>query len=128
VESKIPFMPNPSLKNVIFTCLFKMLNHLRFISKNLSSIKNTVRRNSFLKDVSFTRKKNCVLVIPFRTNAGDIFDVYLSNLTNTYTVKDNIWSPILTDFTGCTKCCLAIFHQLFQKVTAEIPSKFRLYF
>jgi hypothetical protein len=34
-----------------------MLNHLRFISKILSSIKNTVRRNSSLKDVWFARKK-----------------------------------------------------------------------
>jgi hypothetical protein len=25
-------------------------------------------------------------------NAGDIFDVYLANLTNTYKVKDNIWT------------------------------------
>jgi hypothetical protein len=24
--------------------------------------------------------------------AGDIFDVYLANLTNTYKVKDNIWT------------------------------------
>jgi hypothetical protein len=31
-----------------------------------------------------------ILVIPFHTNAGDIFDVYLANLTNTYKVKDNI--------------------------------------
>jgi hypothetical protein len=34
-----------------------MLNHLRFISKNLSPIKNTVRRNSSLEDVWFARKK-----------------------------------------------------------------------
>jgi hypothetical protein len=27
----------------------------------------------------------------FGTNADDIFDVYLANLTNTYKVKDNIW-------------------------------------
>jgi hypothetical protein len=25
-------------------------------------------------------------------SAGDIFDVYLANLTNTYKVKDNIWT------------------------------------
>jgi hypothetical protein len=37
-------------------------------------------------------------------------------------------STLLTDFRGCTKCWLAIFHQLFQKVTAQIPSKFRLNF
>jgi mRNA-degrading endonuclease YafQ of YafQ-DinJ toxin-antitoxin module len=36
--------------------------------------------------------------------------------------------PILTDFKGCTKCCLAINHQLFQKVTAQIPSNFTLNF
>jgi hypothetical protein len=34
-----------------------MLNHLRCISKILSSIKNAVRRNSSLKDVWFARKK-----------------------------------------------------------------------
>jgi hypothetical protein len=68
-----------------------------------------------LKDVWFARKKkiNCVkrgckcknvdayetkaqlyriLVTPFRTNAGDIFDVYFDNLTNTYKVKENIWT------------------------------------
>jgi hypothetical protein len=33
-----------------------------------------------------------ILVIPFRRSAGDIFDVYLANLTNTYKVKDNIWT------------------------------------
>jgi hypothetical protein len=32
-----------------------------------------------------------ILVTPLRTNAGDIFDVYLSNLTNTHKVKD-IWT------------------------------------
>jgi hypothetical protein len=36
--------------------------------------------------------------------------------------------PILIDVKGCTKCCLAIFHQLFQKVTAQIPSNFTLNF
>jgi hypothetical protein len=36
--------------------------------------------------------------------------------------------PILTDFKRCTKCCLAINHQLFQKVTAQIPSNFTLNF
>jgi hypothetical protein len=35
--------------------------------------------------------------------------------------------PILTDFKGCTKCCLAINHQLFQKVTAQIASKYLYY-
>jgi hypothetical protein len=34
----------------------------------------------------------------------------------------------LTDFKGCTKCCLAIIHQLFQKVTAQFPSKCTLNF
>jgi hypothetical protein len=29
---------------------------------------------------------------PLRTNADDIVDVYLSNLTNTYKGKDNIWT------------------------------------
>jgi hypothetical protein len=80
-----------------------MLNHLRSISKILSSIKNAGLQEK--------RKKNCVkrgcrcknvdayetnahyrpiLVTPVRTNADDIFYVYLSNLTNTYKVKDNI--------------------------------------
>jgi hypothetical protein len=27
-----------------------------------------------------------------RRSAGDIFDVYLANLKNTYKVKDNIWT------------------------------------
>jgi hypothetical protein len=72
-------------------------------------------KNSSLKDVSFARKKQknrvkhgckcknvdayetnaqfCrILFIPFRRCAGDIFDVYLANLTNTYKVKDNIWT------------------------------------
>jgi hypothetical protein len=39
-----------------------MLDHLRFISKNLSSIKNAVRRNSSLKDVWFARKKKKTVV------------------------------------------------------------------
>jgi hypothetical protein len=34
-----------------------MSNPLRFISKNLSSIKNAIKRNSSLKDVCFARKK-----------------------------------------------------------------------
>jgi hypothetical protein len=29
---------------------------------------------------------------------------------------------LLTDFKGCTKCCCATFHQLFQKVTAQIQN------
>jgi hypothetical protein len=29
--------------------------------------------------------------------------------------------PFLTDLKGYTKCCLAIFRQLYQKVTAQIP-------
>jgi hypothetical protein len=33
-----------------------------------------------------------ILFTPVRTNAGDIFDIYLSNLKNTYKVKDNIWT------------------------------------
>jgi hypothetical protein len=33
-----------------------------------------------------------ILVTPLRTNAGDIFDIYLSNLRNTYKVRDNIWA------------------------------------
>jgi hypothetical protein len=66
-----------------------------------------------LKDVWFARKKKKtvlnvagdaktdayetnahyrrILVTPLRINASDIFDVYLSNLTNIYKVKDNIW-------------------------------------
>jgi hypothetical protein len=90
-----------------------MLSHLRFIPKNWSSIKNAVRRNLSLKDVWFARKKDKtvlnvaaknvdayernahyrrILVTPLRTNAGDIFDVYLSHLANTYKVKNNIWT------------------------------------
>jgi hypothetical protein len=54
-------MPNPSLKNVIFTCLFKMLNHLRFISKNLSSIENdTVRQKLVLERRLVYKKKKTV--------------------------------------------------------------------
>jgi hypothetical protein len=87
---------NPSLKNVIFTCLFKMLNHLRFLSKNWSSIKSAMRRNSSLKNRLVCIKKEktelnvtaeCkmvdayetnthyrrILVTPRRTNASDIF-------------------------------------------------------
>jgi hypothetical protein len=64
-------------------------------------------KNSSLKDVWFARKKQktvlnvdayetnaqfCrILVIPVRRSAGDIVDVYLANLTNTYKVKD-IWT------------------------------------
>jgi hypothetical protein len=36
---------------------FYNVNYLRFISKNLSSIKIAVRRNSSLKDIWFARKK-----------------------------------------------------------------------
>jgi hypothetical protein len=93
----------------------KNVESIKIYIKNWSSIKNAVGKNSSLKDVWFARKKakNCVkrgckcknvdsyetnapyrriLVIPFRTNAGDIFDVYLANLTNTYKVKVNIWT------------------------------------
>jgi hypothetical protein len=45
------------LKNVIFYMPFYNVNYLRFISKNLSSIKIAVMRNSSLKDVWFARKK-----------------------------------------------------------------------
>jgi hypothetical protein len=40
-----------------------MLNHSRFTSKILSSIKNAARRNSSLKDVWFARKKKTVSIV-----------------------------------------------------------------
>jgi hypothetical protein len=36
-----------------------------------------------------------ILVTPLRTNAGDIFDIYLFNFRNTYKVKDNIWTQFI---------------------------------
>jgi hypothetical protein len=52
------------------------------------------------------------------------------SIFNKFTQFDisNIARPLLTDFKGCTKCCLVTFHQLFQKVTAQIQIKFRLNF
>jgi hypothetical protein len=101
---------------VIFTCFFKMLNHLRFTSMYIKKLivnkkccrlklvlercpvckkkeKNCVKRGCKRKNVDAyeTNAQFCrILVIPFRRSAGDIFDVYLANLT--YKVKDNIWT------------------------------------
>jgi hypothetical protein len=57
--------------------------------------KNCVKRGCRCKNVDAyeTNAQFCrILVTPFRTNAGDIFNVYFANLTNTYKVKDNIWT------------------------------------
>jgi hypothetical protein len=44
-------------------------------------------------DAYETKAQFCrILVIAFRRSAADIFEVYLANLTNTYKVKDNIWT------------------------------------
>jgi hypothetical protein len=56
---------------------------------------NCVKRDCKYKNVDAyeTNAQFCrILVIPFRRSAGDIFDVYLANLKNTYKVKDNIWT------------------------------------
>jgi hypothetical protein len=39
-----------------------MFHHLKFISKNVSSIENDVRRNPSLKDVWFARNKKKTVV------------------------------------------------------------------
>jgi hypothetical protein len=57
--------------------------------------KNCVKRGCRCKNVdAFETNAHYrgILVIPFRTNAGDIFDIYFANLTNNYKVKDNIWT------------------------------------
>jgi hypothetical protein len=57
--------------------------------------KNSVKRSCRFKNVDAYETNahpRRILVIPFRTNAGDTFDVYLANLTNIYKVKDNIWT------------------------------------
>jgi hypothetical protein len=58
--------------------------------------KKTVKRGSILcKNVdAYETNANYrrILVTPLGINAGDIFDVYLSNLTNIYKVKDKIWT------------------------------------
>jgi hypothetical protein len=61
-----------------------MLNHLRFISKILSSIKNTVRRNSSLKDVWFARKKKKTVAADAKT---------LTRMKQTRTIAE-FWSPL----------------------------------
>jgi hypothetical protein len=48
--------------------------------------KNFVKRGCRCKNVDAYETNahhRRILVTPFRTNAGDIFDIYLSNLTNT---------------------------------------------
>jgi hypothetical protein len=55
--------------------------------------KNCVKRVCRCKNVDAyeTNAQFCrILVTPFRTNAGEIFDVYFANLTHIYKVKDNI--------------------------------------
>jgi hypothetical protein len=57
--------------------------------------KNCVKRSCRCKNVDAYETNahyRRILDTPFRTNAGDIFDVYLANLTNIYKVKDNIWT------------------------------------
>jgi hypothetical protein len=53
-----------------------------------------------------------------------IFKVHIFNKFTQFYFSNKA-RPLLADFKRCTKCCLAMFHQLFQKVTAQIPSKFR---
>jgi hypothetical protein len=74
-------------------CKEKLVLERRLICKKKEKI--CVKRGCRCKNVDAceTNAQFCrILVIPLRTNTGDIFDVYLSNLTNTYKVKDNIWT------------------------------------
>jgi hypothetical protein len=71
----------------------KLVLERRLVCKKKA--KNCVKRGCRCKNVDAyetnTRHRR-ILVTPFRKNPGDIFDVYLSNLTNTYKVKNNIWT------------------------------------
>jgi hypothetical protein len=57
--------------------------------------RNCVKRDCRCKNVDAyeTSAHYCrILVTPLRINAGDMFDVYRSNLTNFYKVNNNIWT------------------------------------
>jgi hypothetical protein len=74
-------------------CREKLVLERRLVCKKKA--KNCGKRGCKCKNVEAygTIAQFCrILVIPFRRSAGDIFDVYLANLTNTYKVKDNIWT------------------------------------
>jgi hypothetical protein len=81
--------------------------------------------------LKFLQHSSQVKIISFFNNI-EISTIVVDFLSifNKFTQFDfyNKARPLLTDFKGCTKCCLATFHQLFQKDTAQIPSKFRLNF
>jgi hypothetical protein len=87
----------------------------------------------------FREKTNCVIEVLTTLSIGNFFSffnnieisaavVYFYSIFNKFSQFDvsNKARPILTDFKGYTKCCLAINHQLFQEVTAQIPSNFTL--
>jgi hypothetical protein len=68
------------------------LKDVWFARKMQKTVLN-VAANAKNVDAYETNAQFCrILVIPFRRSAGDIFDVYLANLTNAYKVKDNIWT------------------------------------
>jgi hypothetical protein len=73
----------------------------RFLKFDLNTIRRVLNEQNWL---------------PIKKNKFSQFDV------------SNKARPILTDFKGCRKCCLAINHQLFQKATAQMPSNFTLNF
>jgi hypothetical protein len=68
-------------------------------------------------------------IVTFFSNI-EISALVAQSIFNKFTQFDvsNKARPLLTESQGCTKCCLAIFHQLFQKVTVQIPSNFTLNF
>jgi hypothetical protein len=74
-------------------CREKLILEKRLVFKKKA--KNFVKRGCKWKNVEAyeTNAQFCrILVIPFRRSAGDIFGVNFANLTNTYKVKDNIWT------------------------------------
>jgi hypothetical protein len=71
-----------------------MLNQLRLISKNRSSIKNAVRRNSSLKDVWFARKKKkTVLNLVADAKRGDPSRVPFTCVNTGHKIKMSEKSP-----------------------------------
>jgi hypothetical protein len=88
--TKTDYDPDRSL------ALIEGLSHfLTNFLQNLASCQTSFKRGCKCKNVDAyeTNAQFCrILVIPFRRSAGDIFEVYLTNLTNTYKVKDNIWT------------------------------------
>jgi hypothetical protein len=72
-------------------CKEKLVLERRLVCKKKE--KNCVKRGCRCKNVDAYETSahyRRILVTPLRTNAGDIFDVYLSNHRNTYKFKDNI--------------------------------------